>query len=65
MTIEVKGHVHSLEFCGSLETKVTLHLESSRLAEHPHQVTIRAKPTEIESYRVGMPVVVMIRPAAP
>lgn len=63
MTIEVKGHVHSLEFVGANEVSVTLHLESSRLAAHPHQVAIRAKPAEIEAYKVGMPVVVMVRPA--
>jgi len=65
MTIEVKGHIHSLVAIGggSEVVDVTLHLESSRLPNEPHQVTIRAKPGEIDVYRVGMPIIVQVRPA--
>jgi histone H3/H4 len=65
MTIEAKGHVHAIEAVGGgiTEVAVTLCLEASRLAEHPHRITIRAKPTEIDSYKVGMAVIVQVRPA--
>lgn len=63
MTIEVRGHVASITFVGANEHEVTLHLESSRLAAHPHAVSIRAKPAEIEMYKAGMPVIVLVRPA--
>lgn len=63
MTIEVKGHVHSIEAIGggAIEVAVTLHLESNRV-DHPHRVTIRAKPEEIDSYKVGMAVILQVRP---
>lgn len=64
MTIEAKGHVHSIEAVGGgiTEVAVTLHLESSRV-DHPHRMTIRAKPAEIDSYKVGMAIILQVRPA--
>lgn len=64
MTIEVRGHVHSLEAVGGgiSYVAVTLQLESNRLASPPHQVTFQAKPEEIAEYKVGMSVIVQVRP---
>lgn len=65
MTIEVRGHVHSLEAVGGGVTRVavTLQLEASRLTCSPHQVTFQATPEEIASYKIGMTVIVQVRPA--
>ena len=64
MTIECRGHVHALEAIGGGQTEiaVTLCLEANRLPEHPHRLTVRAKPEEVASYKVGMPVIVQVRP---
>ena len=65
MTIEIKGHVHSLEVGGGQagEVTVTLQLEASRLPGDPHRVKLYAKETEVSAYKVGMPVIVLVRPA--
>lgn len=70
MTIEVHGHIHALEnghavhVLGEMHggVGVVLHLEASR-TESPHRILIRASAEEVDSYRVGMPVIVQIRPA--
>lgn len=63
MTIEARGHVHAIEFVGVSQRELVLTLEASRLPNHPHRVTISAEQAEIDSYNVGMSVVIQIRPA--
>ena len=65
MTIEVKGHVYSLAIGGggAGEVTVTLQLEASRLPGDPPRVSLYAKEGEVSGYKVGMPVIVQVRPA--
>ena len=62
MTIEVQGHVHSLEFVGMTEIEVTVQLDSNRAAHSPHRLKLRVKPAEIDMYRIGMAIMLQIRP---
>ena len=65
MTIQVQGHVHALEAVGGgiSQIAVTLQLEANRIVAPPHQVTFTATPDEIAHYKIGMPVLVQVRPA--
>lgn len=67
MTIEVFGHVRSVETYPIGKVLVTIHVESSRMPDH---TTVRTGPTieiiaskeETASYRPGMGIAIQIRP---
>ena len=62
MTIEIHGYIHSLEAIGGGgQIAVTIHAESSRI-DNPHALTIAATPEEVEHYKVGMPITIVVRP---
>ena len=62
MTIECRGHVHSLRLVGHDRVAITFTLEASRLDAHPHQVEVMASRAEAEGYLPGMSIYALIRP---
>lgn len=60
MTIEVKGYIDSLSHAGPDKVSVCVSLESARVPEKTFTVIASAK--EIDIYRVGMDVIMQIRP---
>ena len=59
MTIEIDGYMESLTYACAGKVLVTLRIEAARNFE---PIKVIAKMTEIDMYRVGMPVKIQIRP---
>lgn len=66
MTIEVFGHVQSLEHRGVDKVLVRIQVEASRMDAGPNAkaptITVVASPAEVDSYRPGMAIHIQIRP---
>lgn len=69
MTIDIYGHVQSLDHAGAGHVLLRVQIEASRMPAralgHPPIVEIYASSDEVTMYRPGTPIHIQVRPNAP
>ena len=66
MTIEIRGHIQAIENAGAGHVLLTVQIEASRMpAGHLGKapiINVYASAAETDSYRVGMPIYILMWP---